>query len=275
MTRPPVDFSIKCTYGDKTIDVSNFNAYVERTIEIPNGVDPGKITTGIVIDPDGTVRHVPTKITTINGKYYAKINSLTNSTYSVIWHTLEFTDMKNHWAKEAVNDMGSRMVINGVGKDMFEPESDITRAEFAAIIVRALGLKPGIGSNAFTDVKNGMWYTDYIKTAYEHKIISGFSDNTFRPLDKITREQAMAMAARAMKVTGLNVDMDNAEVQKLLSAFGDWRESSEWVRESMAACIKTGIITGRSGSLTAPKIHINRAEAAVVIRRLLQKSDLI
>ncbi|MFC5471303.1 hypothetical protein ACFPPD_21685, partial [Cohnella suwonensis] len=70
---PPLNFTVKANYGDTTIDVSKFNAYVERTIAIPGGVDPGKITTGVVVDPDGTVRHVPTKIVVIDGKYYAKV----------------------------------------------------------------------------------------------------------------------------------------------------------------------------------------------------------
>jgi hypothetical protein len=81
---PAVDYTITCTHGSQTVDVSSFNAYVERTIAIPDGVDPNKITTGVVVDPDGTTHHVPTRVTVINGKYYAVINSLTNSTYSVV-----------------------------------------------------------------------------------------------------------------------------------------------------------------------------------------------
>ena len=49
--------------------------------------------------------HVATKVTVINGKYYAVINSLTNSTYSVVWNPIEFSDVSNHWAKTAINDM--------------------------------------------------------------------------------------------------------------------------------------------------------------------------
>lgn len=82
----PIEFEITCTSADKVVNVSKFNGYVERTIAIPDGIDPAKITTGIVLNSDGTFSHVPTQIVVINGKYYAKINSLTNSTYSVIWN---------------------------------------------------------------------------------------------------------------------------------------------------------------------------------------------
>ncbi|WP_207708939.1 S-layer homology domain-containing protein, partial [Heliomicrobium gestii] len=272
---PPVEFKVNASYEGKTVDVSKFNAYVERTVAIPEGVDPKKITTGVVIEPDGTVRHVPTKVLQIAGKYYAIINSLTNSTYSVIWHPLEFQDVSKHWAKEAVNDMGSRMVISGVGNDMFEPDRDITRAEYSAIMVRALGLKAGVGNNPFSDVKADQWYTDYIKTAHEYKLISGYEDNTFRPMDKITREQAMAMTARAMKMTRLKVELGDGEAQKQLSQFNDWKESSEWAREDMAACIKIGMVSGRDKGSVAPKESITRAEVATIVRMLLKKSGLI
>ncbi|WP_261808006.1 fibronectin type III domain-containing protein [Paenibacillus sp. N3.4] len=69
---PPLNFTVKANYGDINIEVSKFNVYVERTIAIPDGADTSKITTGVVVEPDGTVRHVPTKIVVINEKYYAK-----------------------------------------------------------------------------------------------------------------------------------------------------------------------------------------------------------
>src|SRR5690606_1853186 len=137
---PPLDFRVSAVYGGRTIDVTRFDAYVERMIAIPEGIDPGRITTGVVVEPDGAVRHVPTKVMVIDGTYYAQINSLTNSTYSVVWHPLEFKDMAGHWAEEAVNNMGSRMVVEGTGKEKFDPDRDITRAEFTAIVARGLGL---------------------------------------------------------------------------------------------------------------------------------------
>ena len=272
---PPMEFTIKCTSGGKTVNITSFNAYVERTIAIPAGVDPDKITTGVVIEPDGTVRHVPTRITQIDGKYYAVINSLSNSTYSVVWHPLEFKDADKHWAREAINDMGSRMVISGVGGGMFEPDRDITRAEFAVIMVNGLGLKPGTGKNPFKDVSDGSRYLGFIETAYEYGLISGYGTDIFKPDDKITREQAMAIIARAMKITGLKAGLASGEADSLLTGFGDSRLASPWAREGIAACIKTGILSGGSGKTLEPGDEITRAEVAVILRLLLQKSDLI
>ena len=272
---PPIDFTMKCTYGDQTINVSEFSSYVERTVAIPDDVDPQKITTGVVVELDGTVRHIPTKVIVFDGKYYAQINSLTNSTYSVIWNPIDFKDAATHWAKEAINDMGSRMIISGIGNDTFEPDRDITRAEFATIIVRALGLKPGTGKIPFTDVNAMDWYGSYIMTATEYKIISGYGNGKFDPNDKITREQAMVMIDRAMNITGLKPEFKTGDVDKLLAGFNDADELADYAKKSTAACVKTGIVTGKNGKMIAPKDNITRAEVAVVIQRLLQKSNLI
>ncbi|WP_127583204.1 hemoblobin-interacting domain-containing protein [Paenibacillus koleovorans] len=272
---PPLNFSVKGTYGDKTIEIAKFNTYVERTIAIPDGVDPKKITTGIVVEPDGTVRHVPTQIVVIDGKYYAKINSLTNSTYSLVSHTRTFSDVKSHWAERAVNDMGSRMIIEGVGPDVFKPDQDITRAEFAAIVVRGLGLKLESGAVPFSDVKASDWYNGAVRTAYEYRLISGFEDGTFRPNDKITREQAMVVIARAMALTKLSEKLPSGTLLEVLRPFADANQASNWAQASIAASLQAGLISGRSATELAPKANITRAEVAAIIQRLLQKSNLI
>ncbi|WP_240036784.1 S-layer homology domain-containing protein [Paenibacillus amylolyticus] len=272
---PPLNFTVKGIYGDKTVEVSKFNAYVKRTIAIPDGVDSGKITTGIVVETDGTIRHVPTKIVVIDGKYYAQINSLTNSTYSLVYHPLEFEDMANHWAKQAVGDMGSRMVIDGTGNGMFSPDRDITRAEFAAIIVRALGLKTENGATPFSDVQSTDWYSSVVNTAYAYHLIGGFEDGTFRPMDRITREQAMVILSKAMAVTSLKGNLSVQTTDVILRPYGDTAAVSAWALSSVADTVEAGIVSGRSGNELAPKDYITRAEVAKIIQGLLQKSGLI
>ncbi|WP_164779768.1 S-layer homology domain-containing protein, partial [Paenibacillus kobensis] len=275
LVAPPISYTIKGTYGDRTITIEKFDAYVERTIEIPDGVDPNKITTGVVVDPDGTVHHVPTKIIMKDGKYYAVINSLSNSTYALVWHPIEFDDVANHWSKKAVNDMGSRMVIGGTGNGQFNPDRNITRAEFAAILVRGLGLKLESGDSVFTDVKASDWFSSYINTAYEYKLINGYSDGSFGPNDNITREQAMAMISKAMTITSLKAELPVQSVEITLHPYMDAAKASEWAISSIADSVQSGIVTGRMSAELAPKAFITRAEVAVIIQRLLEKSNLI
>ncbi|MCX7841697.1 MAG: S-layer homology domain-containing protein, partial [Clostridia bacterium] len=272
----PVEFEISCTYGEKTVNVTAFNSYVERLIALPEGADPAKITTGIVLNKDGSFSHVPTIITVIDGRYYAKINSLTNSAYSVIYSPKSFKDCEGHWAKKAIDNMASRLVVSGVDNEKYEPSRDITRAEFSAIMARALGImRVNAGKDNFADVNLGSWYYDAVSTAYEYGIIKGFGNGRFAPDEKITREQAMSMIARAMKLTGLKPDLKAEEAKALLEDFKDSTQSAEWAAASIAECIKAGVVSGKDGKRLSPKDNITRAEVAAIVERLLKKSNLI
>ncbi len=272
----PVEFKITCDNGVKSIDVSRFNRYVKRTIAIPNDVDLRKITTGIVLNSDGTFSHVPTSIDTVDGKNYVKINSLTNSVYSVIWNPRSFDDVENHWSKDAVNDMGARLVVNGVGNENFLPNRAVTRAEFAEIVVKGLGLmRTGTFKSSFKDLDASTWYYNSIAIASEYGLISGYGNGKFGPNDKVTREQAMTIIAKAMKITGLDVEFSIGDVESILNVFGDSKQSSYYAMESIAACVKTGIVSGKNGHMIDPQGNITRAETAVIVRNLLRKSDLI
>ncbi|WP_339286893.1 S-layer homology domain-containing protein [Paenibacillus sp. FSL E2-0201] len=271
----PVTFTVRGIYGDKSIELSQFNTYVKRTIAIPEGMDPNKITTGVYVDADGTVHHVPTKVVVIGGEYFATINSLSGGTYSVIWHPLEFSDVANHWAKDAVNDMGSRLVVEGTGNSQFSPDQAITRAEFAAIVVRGLGLELDQAATPFSDVKTTDWYNSAINTAYAYQLINGFEDGMFRPDDQITREQAMQIIAKAMKITALKAKLPNQSAEGYLKLYTDAGKASDWAISAIADCLQAGVIMGRSSNVLAPKNDMTRAEVAAIVKRLLQKSDLI
>lgn len=271
----PVEFEISCKKNGKTVEVSKFNNYVERMVAIPDGIDPSKITTGIVLNADGTFSHVPTTVIEKDGKYYAIINSLTNSTYSVIWNQVEFKDVENHWSKEAVNDMGSRLVINGLGENIFEPDRDITRGEFITVLVKALGLmRVDTGENTFDDVYSDDWYYDAVSIAYDYELTSGYEDNTFRPNEDITREEAMAMIARAMVIANYDIDLTEDKINSTISQFDDNGEISNWAKQYVAACVKEELVVGYNNKLMV-KNNITRAETAVIVRRMLKKAKLI
>ncbi len=272
---PSVNFKVSAVYDGRSEEISRFNAYVKRMVAIPEGIDLNLITTGIVVEQDGTVRHVPTKVIEADNLYYAQISSLTNSTYSVVWHPLAFEDVANHWAKDAVNNMGSRMVINGFNNGEFKPDQVITRAEFAEIIVRGLGLKLESGAALFTDVSKNAWYYKAIQTAHDYGLINGFEDGSFRPDDRITRQQAMVVIARAMEITELQGVSSDVAVENLLGAFKDQDSVSSWARSAVADSVEAGIVLGRRNGELAPDAYITRAEVALIIQRLLQKSSLI
>lgn len=271
----PIEFTVKAVSTIKTVDITSFNAYVQRSITIPKDVEASKITTAIVVKQDGTAQHVPTKVIQKEGKYYAVINSLTNSTYALVWNPIEFTDVANHWSKEAVNNLGSRMIINGVREGIFAPNQDITRAQFAAIIVRALGLKTDDLTSHYADVTTDAWYASYINAASEYKLIQGYSNGHFGPNDKITRQQAMTILARALLLTDIDTTISEQEAATILAAFIDEGQIAEYAKSPIAVAVKTGLVTGKANKTIAPTANISRAEVAVIIERFLKKAELI
>ncbi|GFZ94672.1 hypothetical protein GCM10008018_46300 [Paenibacillus marchantiophytorum] len=271
---PPIDFTVTALYNGKTVDVDKFSSYVKREIPLPDGVDPSKITTAIVLGTDGTTRHVPTYITARDGKYYAVVSSLTNSTYTLILHRMAFMDVEGHWAKGAVNDMASRMVVGGVDAMHYNPDAAITRAEFAAIIVRALGLADNGKTSTFGDVKSGDWYVGAVAKAKEYGIIEGYEDGTFEPTKTISREEAMAMIARVMKWTGLNASASSSEAESALASFTDGAAVDAWAKQAVAATVRSGLVQGRDAELK-PMSDITRAETAAIVQRMLEKAKLI
>ncbi|GEM_PF-1160605 len=271
----PVTFRVTAEHGGKSIEITDYNVYVERTVALPEGIDPNKITTGVVLEPNGTLRHVPTQVTKVNDRYYALIHSLTNSDYGVIWNPMTFADVAGHWSEAIVNEMGSRLVVSGVGGGNYNPDLAITRAEFAAIMVRGLGLRLEQGNVPFTDVSGTEWYGSAVNTAAKFGLINGYEDNTFRPQNKITRQEAMTIVARAMPTTGLREQLEGKDLSQVLRGFKDAKLVAGWAKEGVSLSVAAEVIRGRTADALAGNSFITRAEVAAIVQRLLKKSDLI
>ena len=272
---PPVVYSIIARTTTKTgeereVLLSNFNQYIERIMEIPATVDPSEITTGVVYSLDGSFAHIPTQVFQQDGKYYAKLKSLTNSVYTIIRTSIKVPSVEKHWSEEAVNDMAARLIIKN--PDAFIPDGYITRGDFAEYITKALGLyRTGTTKVLkFTDVGLTHELVDAVSIATEYGIITGYPDGSFRPNNAITREEAMVMYARAMKVVGL-VGRDNP----LSGEYQDENEISTWAYNDFKKVVSAGVFNGKADKTIDPKGTFTYSEAATAIRNLLIKSELI
>lgn len=264
---PPMEFKVTASYGGKTVEVTRFSNYVSRTVEITEE-QARKITTAVVYEADGSLRHVPTYVYQKDGKWYAEINSCTNSVYVLIYNEVSFPDAKGKWYEESVNEMGSRKIISGRDNGNFDGDANITRAEFAVILINALGLPADGDVSVFTDVQKGQWYYGAVGKAYEYGLISGKTSTTFDPMARITREEAMQMisnAARTLNFAGSYGD---------LTDFSDANDVGTWALNGVKFNVGSGLIVGNNGKLS-PKTYITRAESATVILRLLQKAEMV
>ncbi|MBD2848141.1 S-layer homology domain-containing protein [Paenibacillus sp. IB182496] len=272
---PPVTFTITASdAGKNTAEISRFDTYITRTFTMPEGIDASKITTGVVWMSDGTFRHVPTKVTEKDGRYYAAIQSLTNSTYTVVYHTASFADEAQHWSKSIVDDMASRLIVSGKDAATFDPDGRVTRAEFVSMLNRGLGLNGHPDIPAFTDVYSTAWYYDEVQIGREYGLIQGFADHTFKPNAAVPREEAMVMIANAMKLAGMETTVSDGQANQILAAFQDGTDVSNWAKLAAAACVQAEVVVGSHGQLHA-KSNLTRAEAATIIMRMLEAARLI
>lgn len=188
--------------------------------------------------------------------------------------TSMFTDIKNHWAEMNILGAAARGFINGYGDGTFKPDRQVSRAEFASMLVRALSL-PAAVHPGFSDLeKIPAWARPYAASAEAAGLLTGYEDRSFRADLLITREQAMVMIARAMEKTGLKGQLPVQSPAAALLPYTDKSKVSSWAESGITDCLQAGIVSGRSGTILAPKENLTRAEAAVIVQRLLQKSGL-
>ena len=184
-----------------------------------------------------------------------------------------FDDISAHKNQPAIEALAARGIINGKTDTSFDPNATMTRAEFATIVTRGLGLieKP---LTVFSDVPKGIWYDGYVGTAYTYNIVNGTSATTFNPNGTLTRAEAAVMVARAAKLCGMNTEMSDQEVRDILAQFGDYMTLPAWAWTSVAFCYNEGILTLDGFDINHGE-HVNRAEISEMLFCMLGIAKLI
>lgn len=186
------------------------------------------------------------------------------SKYMVAESTKTFADITNHWAKKEIEVMIARNIVKGVDDSHYAPQSNITRAQFAALLSRVLKLTDSTNAASFTDVASGSWYANDVNMAAKAGITLG-SDQKFRPNDNITRQEMAVMIMRAYKHGGGTIGSQ----QEL--TFTDKAQIGSWAAEDVKGVYSLGIIKGNTdGSFGAVK-NASRAESAVMLKSLMDK----
>jgi hypothetical protein len=172
---------------------------------------------------------------------------------------VELKDISGHWAENIIVELVSSGAVSGYSDATFQPDQNITRAEFTTILVKAFKLEAKTGKD-FADIANH-WAKDAIVTAAAHGIVNGYDANSFRPDKNITREQ---MAVMIVKAAQLNKN-DGESKQ-----FIDNDKISSWAAEAIAIASQHKIITGYPDNSFKPQGEATRAEAVTVIVKTLE-----
>lgn len=178
-----------------------------------------------------------------------------------------------HKNQTAIEALASRGIINGKTSEKFDPNATMIRAEFATIVVKALGLTPKTVTQ-FTDVKTADWFASYVGTAYTYGIVNGKTTKTFDPNGTITRQEAAAMVARAAKLCGMDTEYDTQSARDVLAQFSDYVKCADWARSSLAFCYDQKIWADSAMSIQ-PSKAILRCEIAQTLYNLLGSAKLL
>ncbi len=152
-----------------------------------------------------------------------------------------FDDIVYYDGRQAVEALAARGIIQGMTTTEFCPDIPMTRAQFAAVVVRSLGLSAQ-AELTFADVPADAWYTAYIQAAFAYGLIQGRSETIFDPDGAITRQEAAALLTRAAKLCGIQVAYDATAQRNVLSQFLDYTGSAAWAGEGLAFCYDQDIL---------------------------------
>lgn len=168
----------------------------------------------------------------------------------------KFADVADDfWAAKDIYTLKDAGIIGGKSATEFDPEGDVTRAEFAKMVVGLFGYKATSGAVNFTDCGADDWFTEFVAAGVEAGVIKGVSDTEFAPNATITREDACTILGRA-----LNKVAQSAELK-----FSDADKVAEYAAPYVALLSELGYVNGYEDGSFAPANNITRAEAAKII----------
>ncbi|MBW4081681.1 Ig-like domain-containing protein [Paenibacillus sp. S150] len=219
--------------------------------------------------------YLPTKISSAGSYTVIRASMVGNQVVGTFLSTRSFTDMSKHWSYSIVSQLAAKNIIDSSYGSTFKPEQKITRSEFAVMLSRGLGL---LGdretAQRFRDVQPSTQTGDYIGAAAKAGIITGNTDATFRPDDNITREQMAIMIIRAMEYTGNPITL-NGSSASALAAFKDRSKIQSQAAEFVAKAVQQGIILGMTTAEFQPQGNATRAQAAVMLQRMLNMAGYL
>ena len=177
-----------------------------------------------------------------------------------------FTDVNpGDWFYDNVMDAARNGYVSGMGDGTFQPKKATTRAEFASMIAKAMGYtdSDATGETRFTDVDADQWYAGAITYCYDNGIILGYEDNTFKPTQTITRQEAASILKNAFNLNGSSSDK-----------FPDDAKIANWAKANVYAVKHSGLMKGDADGNFRPTDTMTRAEAASIMMNA-QRAGLI
>ena len=181
---------------------------------------------------------------------------------------LPFTDVKSgNWFYDAVKYAYAQGLMTGTSATTFAPNGTMNRAMIVTVLYR-LEKSPAVtGASKFTDVPAGQWYSDAVAWAAANKIVNGYDETTFGPMNAVTREQMAAILFRYEQVKGL----ENVTLEENLNRFPDQDKISAYAIPALQWAVGQKIINGNADGTLDPTGTATRAQVAQIFTNLLNQ----
>ncbi|MNO66236.1 Endoglucanase precursor [compost metagenome] len=265
------NFGLSSVDAGKQTEIK-LGAKVSLTITLDEAVLKGianKNKVGVYsVKEDGTVQYIGGKV---------KDNTITFTTdtltrFVVMEYNKTFSDVKSGWAKDYIEVLAAKHIASGVDSERFNPKGNVTRAEFATFLGRALGLDQSAEDPSLSDIQDDAYYAGYVAALNKLGIVTGYTDGTFRPNQTVTREQITVMLMRAYAyVSGSNLGQISGSET---ASFNDLNTASAYAVDSIKAAKALGIINGIGENNFQPTATSTREQVAAMMILFLEKSDL-
>ncbi len=267
--RPVYSITINYVKDGKTINVTSLGS---GTANLSISYTPGKNEAvgylfGVYVDAKGKAQRISGSAYDVNSRSLL-IPTGHFSVYGVGYTapTAKFTDIGNHWGKEAIDYVVGRGLLSGTSKTTFAPNTAITRG----MLVTALGRLAGVDvkaytSNSFTDVKADSTFGPYIEWSYKKGIVQGIGNQQFAPNRAITREEIAVIFSNYAKVTGYKLPVTREAI-----AYADASSIGSIYKTAVTAMQQAGIMMGGSGNMFNSKSSATRAEVSSMLHRYIK-----
>ncbi|MFW5632702.1 MAG: S-layer homology domain-containing protein, partial [Acetivibrio ethanolgignens] len=264
--RPVYDFSITAKNGKKVTDFGNGKV----KISIPYKLGVNEKASNLVvyyINDKGKTQEMPNSVYNEEAK---AISFVTDhfSKFAVGYKTgtTTFKDITTHWAKESIEFVTARGILEGTGKTEFSPDKAVTKELMAATLGRIANADVSkYKKSSFSDVKTKSSYFGYIVWADKKGIIKGDTKTTFVPNKTITHEQMAVIMVNYAKAMGF--DLPKLREEK---AFADQDKISNSAKSAVKKLQMAGILNEREGSSFEPQGILTRAELSTVLKHFVE-----
>ncbi len=272
-------WSLSMEQGIRSLPLTGEVGYVDVEFLAGSGSKPGP-NAGLLRTVDGAVRTVPASFGKGKDGTIVRIRTLGAGSFGTAsLPSKAFRDIAGSWAAADIDRLSAAGILNGISAERYAPAQAVSRADFAALISRALGLdllaSGAAERRSWNDGFSGSAWTAAADAVRSAGIMQGDADGSFRPAASLAREEMAVILNRAISFAGSSLTQNAGIASTHAAVFADAAKIRPWAADSVSALAARGMLRGLPDGAFHPQAPVTRAEAAALLARLLLEAGLL